>query len=144
MNPLFEAVMAEVGFEVNGEPVHVYAENGDELPNSPYTMNEEGQFVGWNGLIPDTAKFVHCLLTVFTTKIEPWKPKVGDLYYFVTPDSGTVSHRRCERCLRDMERFSAGNCFRTEEKAERNMNMLREKIKEFFKGKDDADESKEA
>lgn len=60
-----------------------------------------------------------------------WKPLVGEKYYFV--DIFYISFFYWEDDKYDNEYYNCGNCFQTQEDAERALEKLRETLIEFHK-----------
>lgn len=58
-----------------------------------------------------------------------WKPKDGDMYYFVNLDCSIAYTRFSDGSLIDRKRAEANNCFKVEENAQK----VADQIKEIFK-----------
>ena len=66
-------------------------------------------------------------------KVIPFKPKIGDKYWWVEVDGKVCSDISERGCTFDCMAMAIGNCFRTKESAEEH----KEKILKILKGEDD-------
>lgn len=58
-----------------------------------------------------------------------WKPKEGEMYYFIDPVIGILYTTFLNRCSIDRKRIETNNCFKTKEATQR----VEDQIKEIFK-----------
>ena len=70
---------------------------------------------------------------VYEFKVIPFKPKIGDKYWWVEVDGKVCSDISERGCTFDCMAMAIGNCFRTKESAEAH----KEKILKILKGEDD-------
>ena len=71
-----------------------------------------------------------------------WKPEIGQKYYFLDSDGSVNVDEWCDLSI-DRNRFNLGNCFQTEEEAERTVEYLKalsvvrgDATSKFTKGED--------
>lgn len=67
---------------------------------------------------------------VYEFKVIPFKPKIGDKYWWVEVDGKVCSDMSEQGCTFDCMAMAIGNCFRTKESAEAH----KEKILKILKG----------
>lgn len=60
-------------------------------------------------------------------------PKIGDTYYFIYYDFPKIRHTTWNNSLIDKLRWAFGNCFQTNEEAEKKIKEIIDKIKIFDK-----------
>lgn len=70
---------------------------------------------------------------VYKFKVIPFKPKIGDKYWWVEVDGKVCSDISERGCTFDCMAMAIGNCFRTKESAEAH----KEEILKILKGEDD-------
>lgn len=70
---------------------------------------------------------------VYEFKVIPFKPKIGDKYWWVEVDGKVCSDISERGCTFDCMAMAIGNCFRTKESAEAH----KEEILKILKGEDD-------
>lgn len=116
----WEEVAKMFGLEL-GEEFWVLDENGEKYHDRTFTFSEDGFL---DSAKCDVGGLSSILSRECTIKKIPWKPKDGEIFWFVaingevcnTEYSGTSSLNRL--------RYKSGNCFKTKKEAEQNADRI--------------------
>lgn len=109
---------------MNGIAKMVGVEMDEEfkIAETTYKITEDGVKVfgsfGWTSM---GSAFFEMLAGKFEITRSPWKPKYGEIYYIID-DNGSVNEVAWRGDFYDTVFYRHGNCFRTKEEAEKNIN----------------------
>ena len=118
--------MAEVakmfGVEL-GERFRIFDWNNNDTYKFDFYFSNEGLMLDYEeGPIPAHGGVLELLKGNFIIKRKPWKPKDGDVYWYVCADGDLAVEEWWESAkeICDMNTYKLGNCYRTKEEAEAN------------------------
>ena len=115
-----------LGVEV-GEKFNIVDRHGNLIKWSPYKLTKDG-LVDRDGNYT-FAIFGHIISGNCTIQKLPWKPKVGERFYYVEVGGNIITDKfDCFYASR-MNLYKMGNCFRSRQEAEKN----KEKVVEMYR-----------
>ena len=118
--------MAEVakmfGVEL-GERFRIFDWNNSDTSKFDFYFSNEGLMLDYeDGPVPAHGDLLELLKGNFIIKRKPWKPKDGDIYWYVCADGDLAVEEGWESAkeICGMNAYKLGNCYRTKEEAEAN------------------------
>lgn len=121
----FKEVAALFGLEL-GEEFNVRFENGVLVPYCLLKFNDDG-LIDCNG-VTTVALLIGLIKGDVTVEKLPWKPKLGEMYWYVF-NKKEVSTTRNSNEIFDSMCFKLGNYFKTKEEAEQNKDRISSMLK---------------
>ena len=99
-----------------------------------YYLSEDGIKIDEEGAVCKQDLLKDLICGEYSIKRKPWKPKDGDVYWYVCADGDLAVEEWWESAkeICDMNTYKLGNCYRTKEEAEAN----REKWIKFYASDD--------
>lgn len=116
-----------LGVEI-GEEFNLLNEDGEVTTGSPYKLEDNG-FINCYGTSQSHA-LIEILRGDYTIQEPPWKPKQGNLCWFIKTD-GTVCLDRFTVDSQHLSMLSMGNCFSEASEAEAHIEEMVEKYKQI-------------
>lgn len=118
MKNKMQEVAKMFGLEL-GEKFDLISSNNKELSRCPYRFQERGIY-DKDGYYMEGHVVSSLLNGNYKLVKKPWKPKTGDNYYYKDVDGSIYDTSfREDYCIDDLIYYYVGNCFKTEEEAEK-------------------------
>lgn len=122
----FKEVAELYGLEL-GEKFNLEDEDGDIYEYGPLYFTEEGLYDKDEDY--RTSLFYSIIAGEYVVKKLPWKPEVGERYWFVRSSVSIESYKNGQDIF-DLMCIKTGNCFRSYDEADRNTIRIMTELKE--------------
>lgn len=120
-----------LGLEI-GEEFNVFDEDGKKFAYGPYKITDNA-IIDYDG--DENSNLFYRLLTgKYTLQKRPWRPKVGDAFFYVLTNGEIQKYVFEIDNIHTLMLFSFGNCFPTKAAAEAAAPEMLEKFEEIKKG----------
>lgn len=131
-------VLEELGVVIDEEFHVVVTKKGEaiplcSLPPDIYHFNSDYELVTRIGMYSQELILARLLRGIYTIKKIPFKPQRGEVMFFVLIDGFISSDRFDEDLSCHLLLYNMGNCFRTKEEAEKNVDKMVKKFNDIQK-----------
>lgn len=121
-----------LGVEID-EEFDLLNEGGEVIDYSPYKFTSKVIVDCYDAEI-NSSVFFELLIGKYTIQKRPWRPKEGDVYWFIDADGFADWGYFCKDSLGAICDLNMGNCFPTKEAAEAAVPEMLAKFEEIRKG----------
>lgn len=128
----YEQFAEMLGLEL-GQEFRIIGSHEKTIDDALFEITEDGLFSKANNLSGKVTLMLDLLLSgKYKVVPKQWKPKYKELYWFYEITSYSCEQKVWLESSFDLAIWKAGNCFRTEKKAEAEGKKITEQIKEEY------------
>lgn len=123
-----EQVANILGVET-GQEFNIVLEDGTKSSYNPFHFTEDGLQAAGEKM---DEYLIELLTGIYTIEIPPFKPKIGDDYWYWSVETNYANNTVFYKCDFDIAMCKIGNCFRTKEEAEtKGKELMDQLLKEY-------------